>query len=66
MLQKDGKAKRRRLEGAGRKPNDTEMEDELFEWIIELRSRNNRVSCRMIRMQAKTLSSDEDFKASLG
>ena len=31
-----GKAKRRRLEGAGRKSNNTEMEDEQFGWNIEL------------------------------
>ena len=65
-LHSDGKAKRKRLEGAGRRPKDTEMEEELFEWIVELRSRHIRVSRWMIRMQARTLSSDKDFKASLG
>ena len=48
------KATRKRLDGAGRKPDDVKME-ELFEWIVDLRSRHLRVSRRMIRMQAKTL-----------
>ena len=60
------KATRKRLDGAGRKPDDVKMEEELFEWIVDLRSRHLRVSRRMIRMQAKTLSSDDGFKASRG
>ena len=63
---KDKKATRKRLDGAGRKPNDVEMEEELFEWIVDLRSRHLRVSRRMIQMQAKTLSTDDSFKASRG
>ena len=65
-MKNERKSKRRRLDGAGRKPNDVEMEEELFEWIVELRSRHLRVSRRMIQLQAKTLSSDENFKASRG
>ena len=44
---KEKKATRKRLDGAGRKPNDVEMEEELFEWIVDLRSRHLRVSRRM-------------------
>ena len=69
-LYSDGQVKRRRLVSAGRKPNDEEMEEMLFNWIMELRSRNIRVSCKMIRMEAKSRSSadtsTEEFKASLG
>ena len=52
--------------GAGRKPDNEEMEEELFGLIVELRSRHLRVSRRMIRMQAKSLSSDDGFMASRG
>ena len=65
-LKKRKKAKRRRLDGAGRKPRDPEMEEELFQWIVERRSRHLRVSRRMIRLQARTLSPDDEFKASRG
>ena len=63
---KEKKATRKRLDGAGRKPNDVEMEEELFEWIVDLRSRHLCVSRRMIQMQAKTLSTDDGFKVSRG
>ncbi len=39
-----GKSRSKRLKGAGRKPLDESMEEILFEWIVELRSRNLRVS----------------------
>ena len=42
------------------------MEEELFEWIVDLRSRHLCVSHRMIQMQAKALSADDCFKASRG
>ena len=42
------------------------MEEELFEWIVELRFHHLCVSRRMIQQQAKMLSSDDDFKASRG
>ena len=65
-LKKKGKSKRRRLKGAGRKAKDAEMEEELFEWVCEMRSRNLRVTRRMIRHQAKAISTDSLFKASVG
>ena len=54
------------MELHGRKPDETEMEEELFEWIVELRSHPLRVSRRMIQTQAKLLSSSDSFKASCG
>ena len=65
-MKKEKKSTRKRLDGAGRKPDNVEMEEELFGWIVELRSRHLRVSRRMIRMQAKSLTSDDGFKASRG
>ena len=62
----EGKPKRRRLEGAGRKPFDRDMEEELFQWIMDLRSQNHRVSRRMIMDYARTLASAEEFRASRG
>ena len=64
--EKKKKSTRKRLNGAGRKPKDPEMEEELFQWILELRSRHLRVSRRMIRLQARSLSPDDEFKASRG
>ena len=65
MTKKPGK-KRKRLHGAGRKALDLEMEEELFSWIIELQSRNLRVSRKMIRQQARSQSTVAGLKASVG
>ena len=65
-MKKEKKSTRKRLDGAGRKPDNVEMEEELFGWIAELRPRHLRVSRRMIRVQTKLLSSDDSFKASRG
>ena len=46
-LKKKGKARSKRLQGAGQKPLDSDLE-ELFDWIINLRSHNVRVSRKMI------------------
>ena len=40
------------------------LEDALFSWIVELRSPSNRVSCKMIRQQARSLFSAKNFHAS--
>uniref|UniRef100_T1IKN1 HTH CENPB-type domain-containing protein n=1 Tax=Strigamia maritima TaxID=126957 RepID=T1IKN1_STRMM len=64
--------KRKRLSGAGAKIISEEMEMELMEWILEERSKHNRVSREMIRRKAiEIFSSNEDnspnqFKASRG
>ena len=63
-FRKDGKSKSKRLKG-GRKAQNEDMEELLFEWITELRSRNLRVSRAMIMRQAKTLSDEESFQASI-
>ncbi len=39
------------------------MEDDLFDWVVELRGRHLRVSRQMMRTQAKALSGNEEFKA---
>ena len=68
MLKRKSNSSCKRLVGAGRKPLDENMEDELFHWIAELRTRNVRVSRRMIREKAKALADPlgTDFKASVG
>ena len=63
---KKGNSSRKRLTGAGRKVDDVEMEEELFDWIVEMRGQNLRISLRMIQIRAKELSSSDCFKASRG
>ena len=63
---KKGRSTRRRLDGGGRKAMDEEMEEVLFDWIVEMRGHNLQVSRRMIRMKANDLSTDVGFKASSG
>ena len=65
-LKANGKSKRQRLVGAGRKALDSDLEEALFSWIMELRSRNLRVSRCMIRVQARTMSFISMFKANRG
>lgn len=66
QFKNEGKSKSKRLKGGGRKALDEDMEEVLFDWIVDLRRRNLRVSRAMIIRQAKTLSTDETFKASIG
>ena len=49
---KDHGAKRKRLEGAGRKPLDQQMEEVLIEWIYDRREKGLRVSRRLIMKKA--------------
>ena len=63
---KKGKSSRKRLHGAGRKALYPDLEDALLSWIVDMRSRNLRVSRSMIQWQAKALSSSSDFRASTG
>ena len=65
-LKKKGASSRKRQCGAGRKALDVDLEDALFSWILELRSRSIRVSRKMICQQARLLSSTKDFHASTG
>ena len=39
-LKKNGKTHSKRFKGAGQKPLDENMEEELFDWIMDLRGRN--------------------------
>ena len=65
-LKKKGKSKQKRKYGAGCKARDPEMEEEVFEWICEMRSRYPRVTQRMICLQAKSVSMNVNFRASIG
>ena len=65
-LKNEGKSKKKRLCGGGRKANEEDMEDTLFDWVIDLRRRNLGVSRAMIMRQAKVFSPNESFKASRG
>ena len=51
-LKNEGKSKKKRLCGGGRKANEEDMEDTLFDWVIDLRRRNLGVSRAMIMRQA--------------
>ena len=55
-LKTSGKSKKKRLVGAGRKALDSDLEEALFSWIMELRSRNLRVSRCMIRARHSRLA----------
>ena len=67
---KNRRSHSKRLTGAGRKPLDEEMEEEIFDWIMYLRRNHLRVSRRMIREKAKNVKAECDptvtFKASKG
>ena len=69
-LKKGGKTRGKRLQGAGRKPLYEAIEEDLLEWIIDLRGRNVRVSRRMIIEKTKNYVATNDplasFKASKG
>ena len=58
-LKNKGKSKKKRLCGGGRKANEEDMEDTLF----DLRRRNLGVSRAMIMRQAKVFSPNESFKS---
>ena len=50
---KSGGSKRKRLDGGGRKLTDTDLEDELVEWIYNRRENMLRVSRKLIMSKAK-------------
>ncbi len=65
-MKKKGKTNSKRLKGGGRKPLDEDLEEAFFDWIVDLRQQSLRVSRTMIICQAKTLSSNGSFEASIG
>ena len=65
-LKKKGASSHKRQCGAGRKALNVNLEDALSSWILELCSRNIRVSRKMIWQQERSLSSSKDFHASAG
>ena len=46
---------RKRVKGAGRKPSCVELEDDILEWIKDMRSRRLRVSRKMVKRKAQEL-----------
>ena len=52
LKNKDHGAKRKRLEGAGRKPLDQQMEEVLIEWIYDRREKGLRVSRKLFMKKA--------------
>ena len=66
--------KRKRLDSAGRKPFDLDIEEVLLEWVHERRSNGFRVSRKMIRSKARFLHEEKckemelppTFTASIG
>ena len=52
LKRKDHGAKRKRLDGAGRKPLDQQMEEVLVEWIYDRREKGLRVSRKLIMKKA--------------
>ena len=61
-LKKKGKTRSKRSRGAGRKPLWESMEEELFDWILDLRSRNIQVSRKMIMEKARLASAFPEKK----
>ena len=59
---KKREASSRKLQcGAGRMVLDVDMEVALFSWILEMRSCHLCVARKIIRQQARSLSSAKDF-----
>ena len=48
-------SKRKRLQGAGRRPFDVILEDELLDWVHERRSSGHRVSRKMMAQKARAI-----------
>lgn len=62
---------RRRLEGAGRQPLNEAIDEAIFQWIRQLREARQRVTRKMVMLEAKRLHSvqpdgDPQFLASEG
>ena len=54
-MEKPGGGKRKKLEGAGRKPMSEDLEDNLFDWILDMRDKRARVSRNMVKNKAKEM-----------
>ena len=65
-MKQSNKSKRSRLAGGGRKVTDKDMEEALLSWIQDLHSCNLQVSHKMIRAQAKELTTTTNFTVSRG
>ena len=48
------------------KADDDDIEEAVYEWIIDMRTRNRRVSLRTIKAKAKAFSTKDDLRASRG
>ena len=59
-------SKRRRLEGRGRKPNHSQVEEELVHWIVHERELYHRVTRKAVAQRASELVNEQSFKASRG
>jgi hypothetical protein len=55
-----------RKKGGGRKTKDPEMERKLHEWYLDLRSRNEIITGKMVKEKAIEFSNCEDFLGSKG
>ena len=67
LKEKSNGAKRRRLDGAGRKPLNEQMEESLMEWIYQRREKCLRVSRKLIMKKALILYQALDgFKSLCG
>ena len=54
-----GGAERARLDGAGRKLTDTEIEKRLLEWIFDRRGKGLRASRKMTMLKVKSLHDEK-------
>ena len=53
MLSSRGKKGRKRLDGGGRKSLSERLEEQVFAWILERRTKRLRVSLKLIMKKAK-------------
>ena len=68
LVKEYGQLRKKWLDGRGRKASYKDMEEIMFHWVMELRSRNYHVSQRMIVERAKEQSCESapNFNASRG
>ena len=56
----------KRLKGGGRKNQNSEMEEKLFEWIVFMKAKDLNVTHKSLQIKALEFSRDPNFKASNG